>query len=274
MRPFLLAAYTLVPLLIAPTHASATSFDGSYAGVHLGYRWADLEVDTPAYQFSDGFGGTVQIPARSENYSLDGFIVGAHGGYNLVQSRNWLVGVEVDFDLGRRRTDRLASFATNRIETSTETVTTTQEVFSSECECNVTVPTTEQVTTEQTLTSQQHQVSSFEVRWQGTVRARWGYIQDDWLFYGTAGVAFMRAQWNETIRISGGSSQSVEAKDLLTGWVIGGGIENIVSANTIARIEYLYEDFGSKMVPLAFSNSLGDLATTAHKLRVGVSWTY
>ena len=248
MRQLLRAILVMVPILLAPTHTSATSFDGGYVGVHVGFRWADLDLDTPAYQFPDGFGGTVQVPARSESYSLDGFIGGAHAGYNVVQSKTWLFGVEADIDFGNRSQSRLASFATARIDGTDE------------------VP--------QTLTSEQTRVSSIEVAWQGTVRARFGYIEDDWLFYGSAGVAFLRAQWNETLSVSGGAQQTVDASELLTGWVIGAGIEKFVDTNAIARFEYLYEDFGSKSVPLAFSTSTGNLAATAHKVRIGVSWMF
>ena len=46
--------------------ARAQDWTGAYAGVHAGHRWADLDLSTPPYTFSDGTGGTVFIPGRNE----------------------------------------------------------------------------------------------------------------------------------------------------------------------------------------------------------------
>ena len=244
MRPFLLTILGL--LLLTPSHVAANSFEGGYAGIHIGFRWADMELDTPAYQFKDAFGGTVQIPARSETISLDGVIGGGHFGYNVVQATNWLFGVEADIDFGN--SSKTTSFSTSRLIAND----------------NETPP----------IISQQNRISSLKIGWQGTLRTRFGFIQDNWLFYSTAGIAFMQADWTETITSTGGGSQTVEASELLTGWVVGGGIESFVDVNTIARIEYLYEDFGPNSIPLPFTSSTGELSATAHKLRVGLSWTF
>jgi outer membrane immunogenic protein len=53
--------------------APAYSWNGFYAGVHLGYGWSD-----------------------ASGLELDGFVGGAQIGFNVHLSRNWVIGLETD----------------------------------------------------------------------------------------------------------------------------------------------------------------------------------
>lgn len=74
----------------------------------------------------------------------------------------------------------------------------------------------------------------------GTLRNRIGYSfgsNDDWLVYGTAGVAFGQIKgWDNLFRASGSKFKP--------GWAVGGGIEKQLANNISARIEYIHLDFG------------------------------
>lgn len=97
------------------------------------------------------------------------------------------------------------------------------------------------------------------------------------MFYGTGGVAFVRAEWANTATATNGITASYAwgASKTLTGWVIGAGTEYMISRNWIARAEYLYEKFGSFTVPHDFSPQNGTLDIGGvHKLRVGVSYKF
>lgn len=62
---------------------SATyNWGGFYAGVNAGYAWGDHGFDTPGF---------------SAEYSADGAIAGGTIGFN-VDTGNWIVGFETDFD--------------------------------------------------------------------------------------------------------------------------------------------------------------------------------
>jgi outer membrane immunogenic protein len=226
-----LAALTL--LEISAATAQAQDWSGAYIGVHAGYRWADVDFSAPS--FDPGFPDPI-VPARSETYSPDSWIVGGHAGYNFVTSGNLLLGIEADLTYGDGSDSKSASiFSTDGVVTRTSRV---------------------------------------EMNWQGTIRGRLGLINGPTLFYATVGVAFADVEWSETATFSSGTF-SVSKSDTLTGWAAGGGVEWALNRSWIARGEYLYEDLGDMSVPLAGTNDVqGSLDTTAHKLRFGLSYKF
>ena len=75
-----------------------------------------------------------------------------------------------------------------------------------------------------------------------TLRGRFGYAFDYWLIYGTGGFAWSQARFGETPGVA-----SDEDKILLTraGWALGLGAEVAIAPDWTARIEYLYDRFGT-----------------------------
>lgn len=81
---------------------AAYDWTGGYIGLQGGYGWADSGVDLDA---ADGSGGTgpgpddneIIVDAREGNVETDGFIGGAHIGYNF-QSDMLVFGVEGDIE--------------------------------------------------------------------------------------------------------------------------------------------------------------------------------
>src|SRR5262249_6752074 len=69
--------------------------------------------------------------------------------------------------------------------------------------------------------------------WIGTVRPRAGLAADNWLFYGTAGLAYGTITPGTT---APGSARS--------GWAVGGGLEFESGKQWSLGLEYLYADFG------------------------------
>lgn len=84
----------------------------------------------------------------------------------------------------------------------------------------------------------------------------------------------MQTDWTETLSVAGGQTQTVGSDEILTGWVIGAGAETFLAPNLLGRIEYLYEDFGSSSLPLAFTQEMGGIDATAQKLRIGLSMKF
>ena len=75
-----------------------------------------------------------------------------------------------------------------------------------------------------------------------TLRGRFGYAFDHWLIYGTGGFAWSQARFGETPGVA-----NEEDKILLTrtGWALGLGAEVAIAPDWTARIEYLYDRFGT-----------------------------
>lgn len=248
MRLSVLVA-SCVAVFSANAHkAVAQSWTGPYAGIHAGYRWADLDLTTPSYQFVDvSNGATFQVPARDESFSIEGALAGLHGGYNLMITPSVVIGVEADISFTGGNSARTAQF--------TSTLSGGCEI---ECEAQAVNAS---------------RLTRIDLDWQATVRARFGYTSGSTLFYATAGVAFMNVDWTEVISVPGGQT-SVSSEETLTGVAVGGGVENFLTPNLLGRIEYLYEDFESLSVPLALTSEPGDLDLTAHKLRIGLSYKF
>jgi len=79
-----------------------------------------------------------------------------------------------------------------------------------------------------------------EKGWVGTLRPHAGVTVDNWLLYGTGGVAYSSVKPNEA-----GAAQPGQGTDVKTGWTLGGGIEYAGTRWSLG-LEYLYADFGKK----------------------------
>lgn len=115
----------------------------------------------------------------------------------------------------------------------------------------------------------------------GTARGRVGLIADNWLFYGTGGLAWADEQFTRTQLIAGGGSPPlgfvVSNNGTRIGWTAGAGIEWGFARNWSAKLEYLYMNLGSSTfsftVPSGtFTVSEGDL--TINTVRVGVNYRF
>ena len=232
-----LAALTLLDL--SASVASAQQWSGAYIGVHGGYRWSDGNLSTPAYALNNPIDVDPLVGPRRESYDLGSPIAGLHIGYNFVIGGPWLVGLESDFTVARGEDHKLRTITIDGVA----------------YELN----------------------SRSELNWQGTVRARFGFTSGAWLIYGTGGVAFIDFEWNETFSRAGSFSIGASKSEILTGWVIGGGVEHALTNQWIIRAEYLYEDFGKITLPLAAAlptGTTGRMDIEAHKTRLGISFKF
>jgi outer membrane immunogenic protein len=80
--------------------------------------------------------------------------------------------------------------------------------------------------------------------WVGTLRPRVGIAANNWLFYGTGGLAFGSFQHSYTETQPGGATRTASESSTETGWTAGGGIEYAPSDHWSLGLEYLYQDFG------------------------------
>lgn len=239
------AAATL--LLSAPDlraqDASGDNWSGWYAGGHAGYRWADADLEAPSYMF-----GINTYPARNDSFGPDGGIAGLQLGYNRQrQASSWLWGVEGDFSWG---------WGDDKLTTNGQAPLTPGEIG----------PPSLAFT----------QTSELEADWQATLRGRLGKVKGSTLYYATAGIAWLHADWSDSMTfpafpgISFSSSDSV----LFTGFTVGGGIEReLRDPRWRVRLEYLYEHFGDETVPHGPTTprQAAEIDLDAHKLRFAIS---
>ena len=114
--------------------------------------------------------------------------------------------------------------------------------------------------------------------WLGTLRARTGFAADDWLIYGTGGVAAGRAPFainTPALATATGTSLATALPALNQGqtqfgWTVGGGVEKAFGQNLSAKLEYSYVDFGAQnLTPVT-----GDPKLRDHVVRFGLNYNF
>jgi high affinity Mn2+ porin len=102
----------------------------------------------------------------------------------------------------------------------------------------------------------------------GSLRGRVGRTFNNWMVYGTGGVAFQHGRF-----LQGDPGDDDDSEKIIrwrAGWTVGAGYEVAIDPNWTARLEYLYARFGSTTVGFAsgdrYSSSF-DLNT----VRIGLS---
>ncbi|MGB8561452.1 MAG: outer membrane beta-barrel protein [Pseudolabrys sp.] len=85
------------------------------------------------------------------------------------------------------------------------------------------------------------QPNTYDVNWTGHVRGRLGYAFNTWLLFVAGGFVVADFNFHEGEAVS-----TIPSGGRYNGWSIGGGVEVAILRNLIGRIEYLYDDFGSK----------------------------
>src|SRR5947209_2812522 len=215
--------YTKAAALVQPAHG----WSGFYVGGHVGAGWSVVD---PTFADPRGVGFNFCGPCFGTGFGTQtfdqkatGVIGGFHGGYNWQAPPNWLVGLEGDFTgSGLKHTTNapLIGFA-----------------FGTLAPFNV-----------------DHSNLNFQtdINWLASIRGRLGYVNSNWLFYGTGGVAFA------DIKFSGAATCPITSSDCApvqgfasfhntrTGWTAGAGAEwNIPSTSWRALAEYLFYEFDS-----------------------------
>jgi outer membrane immunogenic protein len=104
---------------------------------------------------------------------------------------------------------------------------------------------------------------------QGSLRLRLGYAADNFLFYGTGGLAFgdLNAKYY-------GSGTSDSFSNWETGWTVGAGVEYGFNENWSVNVEYRYTDFGTLKGHTANTDNgwYEKTSPTENTIRVGFSY--
>jgi high affinity Mn2+ porin len=109
---------------------------------------------------------------------------------------------------------------------------------------------------------------SEKIDYVGRLRGRFGYAFDNWLVYGTGGFAWSRARFIETSDLTGDEDKALRMRG---GWVLGAGAEVAIAPDWSARLEYLYDSFGTAAVTMP-SGVRSETTFDTHTLRLGLNW--
>jgi opacity protein-like surface antigen len=241
-----LASLTLIDIAIE--EASGAPVNAPLSAPAAVYNWSGFYAGGHAgYRWTgSSFSGPeftdfFTSPPRNESYRLSHGIVGVQAGYNVMIAPSVLAGLEGDWSWGSSRATSTGSSVDDLGDGF---------IFRSEA----------------------------ELTWQATFRGRLGVVSGPWLFYGTGGVAFVRARWRDnTTQFLVGDPLTVSSSEFtktLTGSVVGAGVEYMWQPNWIMRVEYLHESFGNVSVPFG----MGQIGTldlkNVNKMRVAISYKF
>jgi len=113
------------------------------------------------------------------------------------------------------------------------------------------------------------------VDWFSTARLRTGYAIDNLLIFGTGGLAL--AGMDYKVHTVDDPSAAINLSDnyTATGWTAGAGVEWGFSANSSAKIEYLYTDLGKKEIGSSLSDdSYFKASPSFQSIRMGVDFRF
>ncbi|MBX3534338.1 MAG: porin family protein [Xanthobacteraceae bacterium] len=111
-----------------------------------------------------------------------------------------------------------------------------------------------------------------EVNRGGSLRGILGLTTNSALVYVTGGVAHAKFS-GCVLSLLGGCWQSYS--DTLWGWTVGLGAAYALHPNVIARLEYIYSDFGDHSYSTPpINGGITDVALRTHILRAGLSWRF
>jgi high affinity Mn2+ porin len=111
-------------------------------------------------------------------------------------------------------------------------------------------------------------ILSEKIDYIGTLRGRAGYAFDNWLVYGTGGLAWSQARFIETSDLTGDEDKALRMRP---GFVVGAGAEVAIAPDWSARLEYLYDSFGKTAVTMP-SGVRSETTFDTHTLRLGLNW--
>lgn len=229
-----------------PTKAArAAPFDwsGVYIGGHVGYA-----TGTSNWSATQAGGATPTLSGSLDLFNsynaFDGsgsYFVGLQAGYNVVVPSGFLFGVEADFSAP-----------------ATPTGIAGHQTFSAAA-----VGLADYADT---------------VLETGTMRGRFGHTWNNWLFYGTGGLAWSYDRLTRTQLGGspvGGSAVPGDVESKLmwrVGWAAGLGAELALSPNWSAKFEYLATGFGRDSVTFPAGGQTFGSDLIMQSLRVGLNY--
>jgi high affinity Mn2+ porin len=221
-----------------PVKAPPVATAGSWSGLYLGGHFG-YAGGTSDWSASGPVSGSLDFFNAYHAFRGTGsYFAGLQSGYNLMLPSRLMLGVEADISFPNTLSGT-SVFATPAIGQASYTET---------------------------------------VKVLGTLRGRFGYEHKNWLFYGTAGLAWADSEFTR-MRLVGtpvggtatpGTTESTFRVRL--GWAAGLGVEVPVAAHWTARAEYLFTGFGNTHVffPAGTQHFNSDLAI--HTVRAGLNY--
>ena len=111
-----------------------------------------------------------------------------------------------------------------------------------------------------------------QLNWLGTDRVRVGYASNQYLIYGTGGVAYGAVQANVPGTVTGCCTNETHTR---LGYAAGGGFEVKFSRNWSGKLEYLYVNLGNTTnYHFIATGAAEDVLVTSNIVRAGLNYRF
>ena len=202
----------------------------SWTGVYLGIDFGGVRGMNSSQSFGQSPdpilnpAGIVFDPVSFNNQKHWGGIGGVHGGYNWALSPSWVVGAEVDWNIAS-----LGNTPGQQFLTSTG-------AGIPPCVGGVVGPGLCHAL-----------MMSNNLNWTASARAKIGYTFGSMMLYATGGGAWASEEFSGQVAAGNFFTSTIATSQnkFSSGWVAGGGIELMATANWLVRLEYLHYSFNS-----------------------------
>jgi outer membrane immunogenic protein len=250
VAPAMAADIPAAPVYKAPVHKAAAPYNwsGMYIGANAGYSWGNWNSSSAFDVFNGGLGGV----GSSFSPNVDGWLGGIQAGRNW-QHGSWVIGIEADVQITGEKDSQTASAVLGSVPVGGGVLTLSRSV-----------------------------ANEWEFPWFATVRGRIGVTANNWLFFGTGGLAIGHFEFSNTTTMtldfvgapansSTSTATSFSENTTKVGFALGAGVETALGDRWTAKAEYLYLDFGSH----TFLEGTGADTTVKlrdHIVRVGLNY--
>ena len=237
------------PVYKAPRYQAPAphNWNGWYAGINGGYSWGRWNSSSAANLFGTGAGSSYGAKG-------DGWLGGLQIGHNW-QNGIWLYGIEADAQLTGEKDSSGFSEILGVAPFGGGVVTSSQSIS-----------------------------NEWKLPWFATLRGRVGVTADNWLFFGTGGLALGHYKFSSTTTstlayvgppANTTTVTAVELSDSTTrlGFALGAGVEAALSQHWTVKAEYLYLDFGTRTF-LGGTTSATNIRLNDHIARLGLNYKF
>ncbi|QWG20464.1 outer membrane beta-barrel protein [Bradyrhizobium sediminis] len=117
----------------------------------------------------------------------------------------------------------------------------------------------------------QHAPNTYNLRWDSHFVGKAGFASDRWLIFATGGLAIAGLDFQEGV--APGAPPANGISETYVGLSVGAGVEYAFNQNLLGRLQYIYDDFGSRDY-VASDGGTYRLRLTSQTLRGALSWKF
>lgn len=274
-----------------PVHAASSvvvplpfSWSGFYFGAQIGGFSSKIsatmpDVDIPLFPDEEARSKPWVPVEKKDMPELSGFIGGLYAGVNFDLGNHFILGLDTDILLADRKdTKTITKNPKKETATSKSAAGRSYNDGSDDEEhengdkkagdVNGRFNGMYRAGTEKESTTFNH---TLKQKWTGATRVRVGFSTGRIMPYIAGGVAYGQFQDILSISITGDDpfNKISDAKKMMVGYTLGGGIDFAITDNLVARAEYRYSDFGKKK----FNDEI-EIKYKTNDFRAGIAYKF